>query len=200
MKLLCSKIEARKTFCGIYKAVLSLKKCKGGRSPQEKVSFGSGVCVWGGGDCRLLLSKCISGTMNLQKHVALWSAPSKASHLVFEIHEQTSRQELRDIFFHALEISTYKYLKVCILWVYTLLTIQKSKALVMFLQGYVRAACHIRLQQAALLQWEMWRHPGSGIIILFLSHNIQHSIHIHSKSALHWEAVVFLLRNIRQFH
>lgn len=71
MKLLCSKIEARKTFCGIYKAVLSLKKCKGGRSLQEKVSLGSFVCVCGGGDCRLLLSKCISGTMNLQKHVAL---------------------------------------------------------------------------------------------------------------------------------
>lgn len=120
MKLLCSKIEARKTFCGIYKAVLSLKKCKGGRSPQEKVSLGSVV---------LCVCVCVCGLqaplikMHQQHHestktccaLKCRAAPSKASHLVFEIHEQTSRQELRDIFFHALEISTYKYLKVCIL-------------------------------------------------------------------------------------
>lgn len=40
-KPLCRQTEARKSFHGIYKAVFSLKRCKGVRSPQEKVSFGS---------------------------------------------------------------------------------------------------------------------------------------------------------------
>ncbi len=71
------------------------------------------VCV----DCRLLFSKCIS-TVNLQKKCCSLkrrAALSKAAHLVFEIHEQTRQQKLRDIFFPLSEISTCKYLRVCTL-------------------------------------------------------------------------------------
>lgn len=74
-------------------------------------------------DCRLRFSECIS-TINLHKSVLRYEMWSRYSAellgcslfflLVFEIHEQTRQQKLRDVLFPLFsEISTCRYLRVC---------------------------------------------------------------------------------------
>lgn len=101
------------------------------------------------------LKKCSGGKKSLLKpYVQLWIAFSfsqkepvpwtyktccslrcrvvhlKAAHLLFEIHTQTSRQKLGDMFFSHSEISTQKYFSVSVLQVYASLIIEETEGFV----------------------------------------------------------------------
>lgn len=177
-KPLCRQTGPRKTFHGIYKALRSLKKCKGGRSPREKVSFGSCVCVcvWTAGS----VSLNASAPHIYKTRVSVWMCCTleSCSFGFWDSWANKTTVQLRDIFFppsprsrHA-NISGFVPCKYSI--VHILLMIQRSKALVSLYCGMSKLAGVFASGQAAMLWWETSSSEWKQMIKIHLSHMICH--------------------------
>lgn len=129
------------------------------RSSEKGVIWEWCVCVFAGSISQNASAAWIYKNVLQCEHAALW----KAAHLVFEIHEQTRQQKLRDISPPLWDL-TCKHVRVCSLYVYILLMIQRSKALVTFCRGVSKLAGVFAPGQAATLWWETPSSEGKPMI------------------------------------